>query len=155
MSTTRTRLGWAGVAAALALTMTGCTAGVRERCSGAIPRRERLAQRVADHEMSCTVTYKKSDSQWSTDLEGDRTHSTAVINGTFTVDSGSGTLILEGADETVEHPISAEEPVEITDLTLAMTSKRDGDERISAVVLRTTTDDVIEGFSAEYTYTTS
>lgn len=143
MSTTRTRLGWAGVAAALVLTMTGCTEGVRERCSG------------ADHEMSCTVTYKKSDSQWSTDLEGDRTHSTAVINGTFTVDSGSGTLILEGADETVEHPISAEEPVEITDLTLAMTSKRDGDERISAVVLRTTTDDVIEGFSAEYTYTTS
>ena len=69
--------------------------------------------------------------------------------------SGSGTLILEGADETVEHPISAAEPVEITDLTLAMTSKRDGDERISAVVLRTTTDDVIEGFSAEYTYTTS
>lgn len=114
MSTNRTHLGWIGAFAMLTLSLSGCTKGVNESCSG------------ADFESTCTVTYEKSEGQWSTDLDGERTHSRLVLDGTFSVDSGSGTLVVEAGDRTVEYPISAEEPVEIVDLDVELISKKDG-----------------------------
>lgn len=119
------------------LVLSGCTEHVKERCSG------------SGGEMSCTITYKTSDGQWGTDLEGKRYDSTLTLNGTFTVESGSGTLRIQGDDETYEYPLSAEEPVVIEDLTLTMIRRGD-DETL--VGLATLADPQLDGFSAQYTY---
>lgn len=119
------------------LVLSGCTEHVKERCGG------------SGGEITCTITYKTSDGQWGTDLEGKRYDSTLTLNGTFTVESGSGTLRVEGADETYEYPISAEEPVVIEDLTLTMIH-RGSDETL--VGLTTLADPQLDGFSAEFTY---
>lgn len=119
------------------LVLSGCTERVKERCSG------------SGGEMSCTITYETSDGQWSTDLEGKRYENTLTLNGTFTVESGSGTLRIQGDDETYEYPLSAEEPVVIEDLTLTMI-RRGSDETL--VGLATLADPQLDGFSAEFTY---
>ncbi|MGY5766581.1 hypothetical protein ACXET9_15445 [Brachybacterium sp. DNPG3] len=121
------------------LVLSGCTERVSERCSG------------SNGEHSCTFTYKTSDGQWSTRLEGGSTSTEAVIDGTITVESGSGTVLLGGADESFEYPISADEPVVIEDLALAMNGKRSE----SWIYFEVTADPQIDGLTAEITYRTS
>lgn len=64
--------------------------------------------RGSDGEHSCTVTYASSDGTWSTWLEGRSDSTEAVVGGTITIESGSGTVILEGAGEYYSYPISPE-----------------------------------------------
>ncbi|MEE1649979.1 hypothetical protein V1260_04175 [Brachybacterium sp. J144] len=104
--------------------------------------------------MTCTVTYETSEGQWSTELEGERRYGEVTISGTFTVASGSGTLEIEHADGVEEFPLSADEPVEISDLTLPLIEPRDSDDDATRVVLYTRADGTLEGFSAEFTYET-
>ena len=124
------------------LLLSGCTEKVSQRCSG------------SDFTVTCTVTYEKSEGQWSTDLEGERRHTEVTISGTFTVTSGSGTLEIEHADGVEEFPLSADEPVEISDLTLPLIEPRDADDEDTRVVLYTRTDGTFDRFSAEYTFET-
>ena len=133
----------AGVALLLtaALLLSGCTKNVSERCSG------------RNYESTCTVTFGESDGKWSTSLDGGTGHSTIVINGTFTIESGSGTLALRGAESGMEYTLSPEQPVVVEDLRLELIEGAGGSD--SRAVLETTTDGTIEGFSAEYTFVTS
>ena len=130
----------AGAAALLlgSLVLGGCTERVSERCSG------------SDGEYSCTLSYATSDGQWSTELDGSSTSTEAVLSGTITVESGSGTVYVAGADSSYEYPVSAEEPVVIEDLSLAMIEE-DSD---TWIYLKVTADPQIAGFSAELTYRT-
>ncbi|MEE1649929.1 hypothetical protein V1260_03925 [Brachybacterium sp. J144] len=123
----------------ISLALTGCTERVSERCSG----------RGGEH--SCTVTYKSSDGKWYTTLDSNRTHSQAVVSGTFTIESGSGTLLLEGADYWHEYELSPEEPVVIEDLPLELK----GDGKGTWIYLEIVADPQIEGLTAEYEWTTS
>ena len=131
---------WAGTAAVLfaALALTGCTEMVSERCRG------------SDSEHSCTVSYKRSDGKWSTKLDSNVTHTTATVNGTFTIDSGSGTLLIRGADGEFEYPLSPEEPVVVDGIELELQG-RTGE---SWLYLEVVADPEIEGFSAEYDWST-
>ena len=71
-----------------------------------------------------------------------------TISGTFTVESGSGTLILEGDDASQEFPITSEEPVVVEGLTLPVIERDDE----TWVNLRVIADPQIDGFSGEYTF---
>lgn len=136
MHRNRTRAGSAGILLALPLLLGGCTENVRESCSG------------ANHENSCTASLKRSDGQWSTDLEGGSWDSTIVINGTFTIESGSGTLVLKGSDTSQSYELSADEPVVVTDLTLELIDGSGVDDDPSAT-LKMLADPTLEGFSAD------
>ena len=118
------------------LVLTGCTEHVKKRCSG------------SGGEVSCTVSYKTSDGRWDTELDADEYSDEMTISGTFTVESGSGTLILEGDDASQEFPISAEEPVVVEGLTLPVIERDDE----TWVNLRVIADPQIDGFSGEYTF---
>ncbi|MBB5832560.1 hypothetical protein [Brachybacterium aquaticum] len=106
MLQSRLRAGVAGLLLAPMLLLSACTEGSYNRCSG------------AHHEMSCAAGFSKSTSQWSEKLTGDHWHTQIVVSGTFTVEAGSGTLTLSGADGEVEYPLSPEAPVAISDLAL-------------------------------------
>lgn len=125
--------------------LSGCggTISSKERCSG------------ANYEQNCTFSYKSSEGKWSTDLEGDRQHHQIVINGTISVTAGSGTLFIEGEDRVEEFPISAGEPVELTDVTMTLRDPFDEEEDDPYVVLGTRTDGTLEGLTGEVTYSTS
>lgn len=118
------------------LLLSGCTEHVRESCSG------------SGGEVSCTVSYKTSDGRWDTELDADEYSTEMTISGTFTIESGSGTLILEGDDASQEYPISAEEPVVVEDLTLPVVEF----DHETWVNLRVIADPQIDGFSGEYTF---
>lgn len=122
-----------------ALLLSSCTEHVKEHCSG------------KDGTTSCTVTFETSDGQWSTQLEGDDWDESARFSGTFTIESGSGTLLIEGADSSQEYPLSPEEPVVVEDLPLAL--KRDDED--TWIYLKVTSDPQIDGFSAQYEFTPS
>lgn len=121
------------------LLLSNCTEHVKEHCSG------------KDGTTSCTVTFETSDGQWSTQLEGDDWDENARFSGTFTIESGSGTLLIEGADSSQEYPLTPEEPVAVEDLPLAL--KRDDED--TWIYLKVTSDPRIDGFSAQYEFTPS
>ena len=109
----------------------------------------------SDYESTCTASVGASDGQWSTDLEGGGGHRTIVISGTFTIESGSGTLTLHGADDQgMEYELRPGEPVVVEDLALPLL-ERQGNSNETYTVLQTNAEEPIEGFSAEYTFATS
>lgn len=116
--------------------------GLKERCGG------------SNNEMTCSVSYKKSDETWRGSLDGGSGHRTIVINGTFTIESGSGTLNIRGADGGMEYPLSPEQPVVVENLTLEL-YERAGQGNDTLAVMETAPDGTIEGFSAEYTFVTT
>lgn len=139
MDRNRTRAGVACLLLSVTLLLGGCTERVSERCSG------------SNHEMACTATFKKSDGKWSTALEGGHDHSTIVINGTFSIEGGSGTLTLWGSDMSMEYQLSPEELVVVEDLELELMTSPKNETRAT---LETVSEQPLEGFSAEYTYVT-
>lgn len=142
MDRKRQRAGIACVLLASTLLLGGCNKFVSESCSG------------ARYESTCTATVGESDGQWSTDLEGGDRHTTIVISGTFTIESGSGTLTLYGEDGSMEYPLSPDEPVVVEDLTLTLIEEN-GSGNETHAVLQTNAEEPIEDFSAEYTFSTS
>ena len=138
----RQRAGIACILLTATLLLGGCNKFVSEKCSG------------SDHESTCTASVGESDGQWSTELEGGTHHTTIVISGTFTIESGSGTLTLKGEDESMEYELSPDEPVVVEDLTLTLMEKN-GTNGETRAILETNAEDPIEGFSAEYTFATS
>lgn len=138
MGATRTRTGIITLLLGTLL-LSSCTEHVKEHCSG------------KDGTTTCTVTFETSDGQWSTQLEGDDWDESARFSGTFTIESGSGTLLIEGADSSQEYPLTPEEPVVVEDLPLAL--KRDDDD--TWIYLKVTSDPQIDGFSAQYEFTPS
>ena len=139
----RKRAGIACVLLASTLLLGGCNKFVSEKCSG------------SDYESTCTASVGASDGQWSTDLEGGGGHTAIVISGTFTIESGSGTLTFYGADDQgMEYELRPGEPVVVEDLALPLL-ERQGNSNETYAVLQTTAEEPIEDFSAEYTFATS
>jgi len=66
------------------LALTGCTKARSKRCVSV----------WGDH--SCTFKYKSWDDLWYERLESSYSDAQAVVNGTVTVESGSGTMRIEG-----------------------------------------------------------
>lgn len=141
MNRMRTRAAWIGVLLSMTLLLGGCTKHVSERCSG------------SNNNNSCSASFKESDGKWTTDLEGGAGHSTIVINGTFSIESGSGTLTLWGSDMSMEYDLVPGEPVVVEDLTLELIEVS-GSGNETRAILETNTDEALEGFSAEYTFST-
>lgn len=142
MDRNRKRAGIACILLSATLLLGGCNKFVSEKCSG------------SGYESTCTATVGSSDGQWSTDLEGGDYHTTIVISGTFTIESGSGSLTLYGEDEGMEYELRPGEPVVVEDLTLELI-ERPGSSNETYAVLQTNADEPIEDFSAEYTFSTS
>lgn len=141
MNGNRTRAGVACLLLSVTLLLGGCTERSHERCGG------------SNYEMSCTASFKKSDGQWRTALDGGHDHTTIVINGTFSVEGGSGTLTLWGSDMSMEYDLIPGEPIVVEDLELGLMTSAKNETRAS---LETVADaeNPLEGFSAEYTYVT-
>lgn len=70
-----------------------------------------------------------------------------TFSGTFTVEPGSGTVTISGAEYRNEYAITAEEPLTIEDLSLAIGER----ERKRLISVEVTADPEIEGFPGEHT----
>ncbi|MGO1599405.1 MAG: hypothetical protein ACTHX0_07185 [Brachybacterium sp.] len=144
MERNRARAGIACLLLTSTFLLGGCTKFVKESCSG------------SDHTQECTASFGESDGKWSTEREANHWHSTVEISGTFTIESGSGTLTLLGEDTSETYELSPEEPVVIEDLTLPLKAPYSNDgENDPFFILRTETDSTITDFAADYTFTTS
>ena len=144
MERNRTRAGVVCLLLSVTLMLGGCTKFVKESCSG------------SDSTQECTATFGESDGKWSTEREANHWHSTVEISGTFTIESGSGTLTLVGEDTSETYELSPEEPVVIEGLTMPLKEPYTNEgENDPFFILRTETDSTITDFSADYTFTTS
>lgn len=136
------RLAVPALLAVTALVLGGCTKGVSERCSGRMS------------ENTCSVAFDSSDGTWRTSLEGGELQTEVTINGTFTIESGSGTLTFWGPEESMQYELSAEHPVEVVDLTMTMYRSEEGDRGDTSVTLETVAEGTLDGFSGEYSFVT-
>lgn len=125
----------------LAVLLTGCEKGSSAHCRGVDP-----------HE--CTFTVDSTDEGFQRSLEANRTHTEMTLSATVSIESGSGTVYVEGADDTpIEYPITADTPVTITDLVVPLKEGRTNQDDNYAL-FGIASDGELEGFHAEVTFTT-